>query len=179
MASIGQSIIQHCRSRAVLALLQVAVGVQLYHLYESKFLINELHRLGFFANYHEVLYFVKSGACSRGTDIPNFDSSEHTLHFGGDNVDCNIKTIDGKNQVHWMGMLVSVVPRIINNERIPRSTDASSYKLRAAAKLHFINFKHFKGNMRFSNLTYSDKRLTTSASNSCKNPTSSMISATF
>lgn len=62
VASLGQAIMQHSRPRALLAPLQVAVGVQIHHLVESKFLVQQMHKLGFTTSYEEVQKFDKSAA---------------------------------------------------------------------------------------------------------------------
>ena len=45
IASIGQAIMQTTRPRAVLAPLQIGLGIQLHHVYSSRFLIDTLHQL--------------------------------------------------------------------------------------------------------------------------------------
>ena len=47
IASIGLSIVQCCRPKGVLAPLQIGLGVQLHHHFESRFLIDTLNSLGF------------------------------------------------------------------------------------------------------------------------------------
>lgn len=49
MASIGQAMMQATRPRVLLAPLQFGLGVQLYHQFSSRFLIDSLHHHGFFA----------------------------------------------------------------------------------------------------------------------------------
>ena len=57
VASIGQSIIQAVRPRAVLAPLQIGLAVQTHYLYCSKFIIDTLCEMGFCSSYGEVLRF--------------------------------------------------------------------------------------------------------------------------
>jgi len=43
-----------------------------------------------------------------GTDIPNY--STQFVQYVADNVDHNIKTLDGNNTFHGMGMIAAVTP---------------------------------------------------------------------
>ena len=54
IASIGQAIMQAAQPRVLLAPLQVGLGVQLYHHFALRFLIDSLHRHGFCCSYQEV-----------------------------------------------------------------------------------------------------------------------------
>ena len=57
VAAIGQAIMQNARPRAVLAPLQVALGVQVHHVTGSKFMVQQLNMLGFAVSYSEVQLF--------------------------------------------------------------------------------------------------------------------------
>lgn len=50
----------------------------------------------------------KNAALSHGTDIPGFTSQ--FFQYVADNVDHNIRTLDGKNTFHGMGMIAAVTP---------------------------------------------------------------------
>ena len=105
IASIGQAIMQAARPRVLLAALQVGYGVQLHHHFASRFLIDSLHH-----PYQEVLQFEQSAALSNGTDIPNFIAQ--FIQYVADNVDHNIRTLDGIDTCtfHGMGMIAAVTP---------------------------------------------------------------------
>jgi hypothetical protein len=45
-AAIGQIIMQTCRPRALMSLLQIGLGVQLNHHFSSRFLIDILFNMG-------------------------------------------------------------------------------------------------------------------------------------
>ena len=108
IASIGQAIMQAARPRVLLAPLQVGLGVQLHHHFASRFLIDSLHHHGFCCSYQEVHQFERSAALSYGTDIPNFISQ--FVQYVADNVDHNIRTLDGNDTFHGMGMIAAVTP---------------------------------------------------------------------
>ena len=92
VAAIGQAMIQATRARVMLAPLQFALDVQLYHHFASRFLIDALHHLGFCCSYQEVHQFERNGAKSHG-NIP--DLSTEFVQYVADNVDHNIRTLDG------------------------------------------------------------------------------------
>ena len=54
LASIGQAIIQAARPRVLMAPLQIGLGVQMHHHFQSKFLIESLNSHGFCCSYDEV-----------------------------------------------------------------------------------------------------------------------------
>ena len=105
IASIGQAIMQAARPRVLLAPLQVGLGVQLHHHYSSRFLIETLHKHVVCCSYNEVHQFEQNAVFSYGTDIPNYTSP--FVQYVADNVDHNIKTLDGNNTFHGMGMIAA------------------------------------------------------------------------
>ena len=100
LASLGQAIMQATRSRAILAPLQVGLGIQFHHHFASKFLIDSLNKHGFCCSYSEVIKFERNAAVTQGTDIPGFESG-HFVQYIADNVDHNIRTIDGTLSMVW------------------------------------------------------------------------------
>jgi len=110
VASIGQAIMQAARPRVLLAPLQVGLGVQLHHQYASRFLIDTLHQHGFCCSYNEVHQYEQNAALNCGTDIPNYSSQ--FIQYVADNVDHNIKTLDGNDTFHGMGMIATITPGI-------------------------------------------------------------------
>ena len=119
MASIGQAMMKATRPRVLLAPLQFGLGVQMYHHFSSRFLIDSLHNHGFCCSYQEVQRFEHNAAQSHGTDIPNL--STEFVQYGADNVDPNIRTLDGHGTFHGMGMIVAVTPETSSGQSIPRA----------------------------------------------------------
>ena len=136
IASIGQAMMQATRPRVLLAPLQFGLGVQLYHHFSSRFLIDSLHHHGFCCSYQEVQRFEHNAAQSHGTGIPNL--STQFVQYGADNVDHNIRTLDGHGTFHGMGMIVAITPGTSPGQSIPRAKVTS---LDVAAigrvKIHF------------------------------------------
>ncbi|CAH3160575.1 unnamed protein product [Porites lobata] len=108
VASIGQAIIQAARPQVILAPLQVGLAVQLHHHFASRFLIDTLHRLGFCSSYQVAQLFNQNAALDQGTDIPDYNGE--FVQYVADNVDHNVRTLDGNDTFHGMGMIATVTP---------------------------------------------------------------------
>lgn len=119
MASIGQAIVQAARPRVVIAPIQIGLAIQLHHSFASHFLIDTLHHHGFCLSYQEVKTFNQKAALNQGTDIPSYNG-EFVQH-AADNVDHNIRTLDGDDAFHGMGMVAVVTPGSKRSRTVPRS----------------------------------------------------------
>ncbi|XP_053373150.1 uncharacterized protein LOC123533634 [Mercenaria mercenaria] len=139
-AAIGQAIVQACRPKGIIAPLQVGLGIQLHHHFGSKFLIDTLSSLGFSSSYWEVQKFESNAAAALNTSLPSFFPGCF-LQFVADNVDHNIRTLDGHNTFHGMGIIACSTPGSSVHIQIPRC-DISSNELSALGK---IDIKYFKG----------------------------------
>ena len=69
ISAIGQALIQAARPRTVLTPLQLWLAVQMHHHFQSKYLIESLHALGFSASYKEVLKFERNAAMISGAKL--------------------------------------------------------------------------------------------------------------
>ena len=118
VASIGQAIMQATRPRVLLAPLQIGLGIQMHHHFGSRFLIDSLHAHGFCCPYSEVKKFERSAAVSQGTDLP-VETSTHFVQHIADNVDHNIRTLDGHGTFHGMGIIATITPEIKQDGTIP------------------------------------------------------------
>jgi len=65
-----------------------------------------LHKLGFCCSYNEVHRFEQNSVLSCGTNIPNYSSQFIT--YNADDVDYNIKNLDGNDIFHNMGMIAAI-----------------------------------------------------------------------
>ena len=95
---------QAVRRRAITAPLQIGLGVQMHKLYGSRFLIDSLHNLVFCSSYSEVQRFERSAAFHHGIHIEGINNESFLQHVA-DNVDHNLRTIDGLNTFHGMGII--------------------------------------------------------------------------
>ena len=110
IASIGQAIMQSARPRVLLAPMQLALGVQMHHHFQSRFLIESLHRLGFCCSYPDIKKYERSAAMMEYETPTRYDPKPF-IQYAADNVDYNIRTLDGRNSFHGMGMIASFTPR--------------------------------------------------------------------
>ena len=88
--------------------LQVGLGVQLHHHFASHLLIDSLHQHGFCCSFQEVHKFERNAVVSQGTDVPCFTSQ--SVQYVADNVDHNIRTLDGYDTFHGMGLITAITP---------------------------------------------------------------------
>ena len=109
---------QAVRPRVLLVPLQVGLGIQLHHHYASRFLIDTLHQHGVCCSYNQFHQFEQSAVLNYGTDIPNHSSQ--FIQYVADNVDHNIRTLDGNDTFHGMGMIATITPGIKKSNLIHR-----------------------------------------------------------
>ena len=80
---------------------------------DLKFLLQELSRLGFCVSYDEITRFKRSVVLAQSSafDVSDGRRCDTSIRGGkftqyvGDNVDHNVRTIDGKNTFHGMGVI--------------------------------------------------------------------------
>ena len=138
ISSLGQAIIQAVRPRVILAPLQIGLGVQMHHHFQSKFLIDTLHRMGFSCSYSEVQMYERSSAVGQGTDLQNFGPNSF-MQYAADNLDHNVKCIDGKNTFHGMGMIAMITPSMKTAKPVKR-VKASSDDIIQMGRINISNF---------------------------------------
>ena len=119
IASIGQEIMQTLRPEAIVAPLQIELGVQMHRQSSSRFLIESLYSHGVCSSYSEVQKFERSAAFHQGTEIEGINNESFIQHIA-DNVDHNILTIDGLNTFHRMGIIAAVTPRVTATKLVPK-----------------------------------------------------------
>jgi hypothetical protein len=150
LASIGQAIVQAIRPRAILAPLQLALGVQLHHHFASRFLVDTLKEHGFSCSYAEVKTYERSAAVAQGTELTGFADGS-CLQFIADNVDHNVATLDGRGTFHGMGIIATITPQThAESKPIPR-VQATAVDI---AELGRINVEYFKVPLNIPPLIY-------------------------
>ena len=109
ISSIGQALTQAARPRSLTAPLLFGLGIELYRMYESRFLIQTLNEMGFCCSYTDVTQFEKNAAYQQGTDLVGYDSNKFVQYIA-DNVDHNVCTVDGNGTFHGMGIMATITP---------------------------------------------------------------------
>jgi len=108
LASIGQAITHAVRPRSTIPPIQFGTAVELDHMFGSKWLLTELSRLGFTASPDEVLLYKQAVVVNEDeTDLLKYTLSGSFGQWSADNVDHNVKTLDGKGSLHGMGIIIS------------------------------------------------------------------------
>jgi hypothetical protein len=140
VASIAQAIMQATRPRGLLAPLQLGLGVHMHHHFSSRFLIDTLNSMGFCSSYSAVQNFEKCAAVTHGVDIPDYEEDSF-IQYIADNVDHNLRTLDGHGTFHGMGMIAKITPSTkVNRPILKRSV--TSGDIVAASKL---TIRHYNG----------------------------------
>ena len=113
---------QRARRRGLLCSLQLGLRVQMKGMFQSSLLIDELSAAGFSINNTIVQLYEKSTAVNVGADIPinNSTRGDLSIQYMADNFDHNVATLDGRNTMHGMGMMLTVTPFIKHKTIIPR-----------------------------------------------------------
>ena len=151
LASVGQAIVQAVRPRVILAPLQLGLGVQMHHHFSSKFLIDYLNSHGFCASYKTVQKYERSAAVAQGTEIPVYTPG-HFVQYSADNVDHNLRTLDGTGTFHGMGIIAAITPGTKATIPIPiRQVSAEDI-----AKVGRIEIRPFIGPLQNTPLHYQE-----------------------
>lgn len=120
VASVGKAIIQASRPRTLIAPLQIALSVFMHHHFGSIFLLDTLNTLGFASSYTEVQRF-ELNAAAAAHDRTNTGFGNGTfVQYIADNVDHNLRTLDGHGTFHGMGMIAAVTPGFRLDKAVPR-----------------------------------------------------------
>ena len=103
-----QAITYAARPRSFIPPILFGLAVEADHVFGSRWLIDELHQVGFSASYSEVTRFKQSAVIEEDTSsiLHSIPCGTFT-QFVGDNVDHNICTLDGKRTFHGMGILAA------------------------------------------------------------------------
>ena len=105
-SSIGQAITKAVRPKSYIPPLLFGLGVEADHLFGSKWLTNELFKLGFYISPAEVTRFKHSIISSEENAVETTLKGSFT-QWVADNVDHNICTLDGKDTFHGMGIIAA------------------------------------------------------------------------
>ena len=111
--SLGHAIAQASRPREFIGL-----AVQMHHHFGSKFLVDSLHQHVFCCSYSEVQKYLRSASVT-SQDIA-LTSETKLVQFAADNVDHNLRTLDGLGTFHGMGMIATITPAQEISHVVPR-----------------------------------------------------------
>ena len=108
--SIGQAIVKLSSPQQIPPIL-FGLSVEIDNLFGSRWLIDEVFKLGFGVSYNEVMRFKQACVLNQSNklEIPCTPSSDSFTQFIADNVDHNVATLNGEGTFHGMGILASTV----------------------------------------------------------------------
>ena len=104
-SSIGQALVSAIRPRSCIPPILFGLGVDVDHVFGSIWLIDQLNKLGFCVSMEEVTRYKQSVMMydSYDNEIGKLEGS--FTQWSADNVDHNVKTLDGKGSLHGMGII--------------------------------------------------------------------------
>ena len=105
--------------------LQIGLRVQMHHHFQSKCLIESLNSHGFCCSYDEVKRYERCASMTE-YEIPKNYGPQNFLQYAADNVDHNIRILDGKNTFHGIGIIAAFTPGINVEARIRRTNVTGS-----------------------------------------------------
>lgn len=85
----------------------------------SRFIVDSLNKHGFCCSYSEVKKFERSGSLVHGIETISPGEGEF-VQFVADNVAHNVRSIDGFNTFHGMGIIASFTPGTMKSKPVPR-----------------------------------------------------------
>ena len=129
LVSIGQAIMQACWPRVMLAPLQFGLSTQMHHMFGSRFFMDSLNKHGFGCSYSDVQMYERSAALRQGGDvmIPRTESSH--IEFIADNVDHDVRNLDGHGMFHGMGIVDAITPALQEMKQIPRQLQGETLRM--------------------------------------------------
>ena len=118
-ASIGQAIVNATRPRSSIPPILFGLGIEMDHVFGSKWLLNELFQLGFCISPTEVTKYKQAVVKWESIDdvIKTYFPGSFT-QWSADNIDHNIRSLDGKNTLHAMGIVASTTDNEGNNRYV-------------------------------------------------------------
>ena len=104
--SIGQAVMQAMRPKTVMAPIMLGLGVEMDHVFGSKWLIDKLHKLRFSISYDEVILF-KQSVVQEDSETLMPPTDQTFTQWASDNADHNICTLTRKGTFHGMGIIAT------------------------------------------------------------------------
>ena len=114
--SIGQCMVYANRPMSSLPPVVFGVGVETAHVMGSRWLVDQLARLGFSISYEEVTRYKQS--ILQTEQVENIIPENQFTQWSADNADHNLSTIDGKNTFHGMGVIASTITPTSSNAAV-------------------------------------------------------------
>ena len=110
--SIGHSIVQSVRPRSIITPTLFDIGVEMDHVFGSRWLVDEMSRLGLSISYDEVNRYKQSVIQSENLEnlLAEYLPGAFT-QWVADNVNHNVASLDGTGSLHGMGIIAVSTPK--------------------------------------------------------------------
>ena len=108
------------RPRSGMLPIPFGLSVELDNMFGSRWLIDEVSKLGFPVSYYEIQKFKQAVLIHDDSINAKYRQKPEFTQWIGDNVDHNVCTIDGKNTFHGMGIISSSMESSSLTIKIPR-----------------------------------------------------------
>jgi len=119
-ASLGHCLMMCSRPRSGILPIPFGLSIELDNMFGSRWLVDEMSKLGFGVSYSELQKFKQSVLIHDDSlEATNRQQPEFTQWIA-DNVDHNVCTIDGNNTFHGMGIISSSIKSSPQCIRLPR-----------------------------------------------------------
>lgn len=142
VSSIGEAI---KRPRTLVSPLQIGLEVQLHHSFASRFFVPTLNSLGICYSFFEV----------QGLDIPG-DLSQSFIQYVANNVDHNLRKLDGNNTFRGMGIICGITLCTMQQRPIRREV-VSAKKIKSIANVEIEFYK--QSNNSAMTITFEDLKI--------------------
>lgn len=117
--------------RLVISPSLLALGIELDHMFGSRWLSIQLLKFGFGENYHEINRFKETIVANASVEqLLKSHTSEGLLTFIGNNVYHNVAILDGKGNFHGMGIIAAITNEgQINTQHVIRERPKTIVKV--------------------------------------------------
>ena len=115
-SSIGQVIVSAARPRSCIVPILFGLGVDVDHVFGSRWLIDHLNKLGFCISMNEVTRYKQSVIVKGNYDSEFSKLARSFTQWSADNVDHNVRTLDGKGSLHGMGIVYSITNKFSSSD---------------------------------------------------------------
>lgn len=113
--SIGQAIVGAVKPRSSLPPILFGVAVEMDHVFGLKWCQSELSRLGYSSSPDEVTRYKQSVVCNEDpSDFLNHCLKGSFSQWSADNADYNVSSVDGKGNLHGVGLLYQLPVSVVN-----------------------------------------------------------------
>ena len=160
-SSFGQALVSATHPRSCVPPILFGLGVDVDHVFGSRWLIDQLLKLGFCVSMDEVTRYKQSVIENDNYDIEDSELVESFTQWSADNVDHNVRTLDGKGSLHGMGIIFSTTSKFGPSYRT-RNSPIKRNKLKKVEdviKKQGIPIKNYSpsSTTRLSNLIFEER----------------------